>query len=226
MVDKKRNKVLFAEAGKDFVDFLIYILSLPLSAVAKYVAAPSSITKLHNSIELLEPGGHMKPDPSNTRCSSIVIPHLLTHVPLLPRLTPPVTTPVEKTVYCCVNNHRHVKDMVSKNPTRCRCTGSSGYECNQEMNNRVMFSDSSAQTREADYVKEMIPYMVADDLSVTALNSTSVFHAVKLCEPSNVEEREVEFGSDEALKLLKASLHSDTPLTTVFLRPQVKEETD
>ncbi|CAI0411442.1 unnamed protein product [Linum tenue] len=127
MVDKKRNKVLFAEAGKDFVDFLIYILSLPLSAAAKYVAAPSSITKLHNSIELLEPG----------------------------------------------------------------------HQCNQEMNCEVSFSDSSAQTREADYVKEMIPYMVADDLSVTALNSTSVFHAVKLCEPSNVEEREVEFGSDE-----------------------------
>ncbi|CAI0554568.1 unnamed protein product [Linum tenue] len=32
VVDKKRNRVIYAEAQKDFVDLLFYILSLPLSA--------------------------------------------------------------------------------------------------------------------------------------------------------------------------------------------------
>ncbi|CAL1374443.1 unnamed protein product [Linum trigynum] len=60
MIDKARNKVLFAEGEKEFVDLLIYILSLPLAAVANYSAAPSNITKLYDSVKLLEPG-HLKP---------------------------------------------------------------------------------------------------------------------------------------------------------------------
>lgn len=31
LIDKKANKVIFAEAGKAFVDILLYILSLPLA---------------------------------------------------------------------------------------------------------------------------------------------------------------------------------------------------
>lgn len=33
MIDKKRKKFLFAEAGKDFVDFLFTLLSLPVGTV-------------------------------------------------------------------------------------------------------------------------------------------------------------------------------------------------
>lgn len=33
LIDKKHKKVLFAEAGKDFVDFLFTLLSLPVSIV-------------------------------------------------------------------------------------------------------------------------------------------------------------------------------------------------
>ncbi|KAK9106628.1 hypothetical protein Syun_022639 [Stephania yunnanensis] len=35
VVDKKANRVLFAEAKKDFVDFLIGLLSLPLASVTQ-----------------------------------------------------------------------------------------------------------------------------------------------------------------------------------------------
>ncbi|KAK9111506.1 hypothetical protein Scep_019025 [Stephania cephalantha] len=46
LVDRKANKVLFAEAGKDFVDFLICLLSLPLASVlrawTKWLVAPLS----------------------------------------------------------------------------------------------------------------------------------------------------------------------------------------
>ncbi|KAI9157038.1 hypothetical protein LWI28_015907 [Acer negundo] len=45
-VDIKAKKVLFAEAGKDFIDFLIYLLSLPLGTVV-------SLLKEENMMESL-----------------------------------------------------------------------------------------------------------------------------------------------------------------------------
>ncbi|CAN1269350.1 hypothetical protein LINPERPRIM_LOCUS13549 [Linum perenne] len=35
LINKKTNKVIFAEAGKDFVDFLFSILSFPLRTMIK-----------------------------------------------------------------------------------------------------------------------------------------------------------------------------------------------
>ncbi|KAL5801548.1 hypothetical protein ACOSQ3_033180 [Xanthoceras sorbifolium] len=35
LIDTKANKVPFAEAGKDFVDFLFYLISLPVGTVIR-----------------------------------------------------------------------------------------------------------------------------------------------------------------------------------------------
>jgi len=43
MVDKERNKILYAEAGKDFIDALFSFLTLPLGTIARLVAEESNI---------------------------------------------------------------------------------------------------------------------------------------------------------------------------------------
>jgi hypothetical protein len=43
MVDRERNKVVYAEAGKDFVDALLSFLTLPLGTIARLVAKQSNI---------------------------------------------------------------------------------------------------------------------------------------------------------------------------------------
>jgi len=43
MVVKERSKVLYAEAGKDFVDVLFSFLTLPLGTIAVLVAKESNI---------------------------------------------------------------------------------------------------------------------------------------------------------------------------------------
>jgi hypothetical protein len=43
MVDRERNKVLYADAEKDFVEVLLSFLTLPLGTIARLVAAESSI---------------------------------------------------------------------------------------------------------------------------------------------------------------------------------------
>lgn len=43
LIDTKGNKVLFAEAGKDFVDFLFNLLSLPLGNVINLLTKNSMV---------------------------------------------------------------------------------------------------------------------------------------------------------------------------------------
>ena len=54
-VDTKAEKVLFAEAGKDFVDFLFYLLYLPIGTVARLLkeSMAGSLGKLHQTIDNL-----------------------------------------------------------------------------------------------------------------------------------------------------------------------------
>ncbi|KAH7548035.1 hypothetical protein ACOSP7_032659 [Xanthoceras sorbifolium] len=56
LIDTKANKVPFAEAGKDFVDFLFYLISLPVGTVIRLLKENSlvgSFGKIYVSIENL-----------------------------------------------------------------------------------------------------------------------------------------------------------------------------
>ena len=56
LVDTKTKTVLFAEAGKEFVDFVFSLLTLPIGAVAKLVSAGTmhgSVGRLYQSVELI-----------------------------------------------------------------------------------------------------------------------------------------------------------------------------
>ncbi|CAL1408891.1 unnamed protein product [Linum trigynum] len=210
VVDKKKNKVIFAEAQKDFVDLLIYILSLPLSAVVKYLdaAGPSSLVKLHSSVESMREAGYIKPPHSDTGAPSYIIPKLSTYVPSLPRLNPG-NFRARRKLYNCKSSHRHVVDRVHE--------GNWCDSCNEGMGEEVVFVE---REMEADYVKEMVPYMVADDLTVLPLDYSSVFAAMEGFNRADVVEKEVQIGPDEALALLNAALHSKEPLTSVFLKTE------
>jgi hypothetical protein len=62
LVEKSKNKVLYAECGKDFVDVLFSFLTLPLGTIARLVATDSnikavkfgSISSLYQSVENLD----------------------------------------------------------------------------------------------------------------------------------------------------------------------------
>ena len=57
LVDKERNRVIYAESGKDFVETLLSFLTLPLGTVIKLSGKQSnmgSLTMLYQSLEDLE----------------------------------------------------------------------------------------------------------------------------------------------------------------------------
>nr|CAD1839780.1 unnamed protein product [Ananas comosus var. bracteatus] len=57
LVDTRTNKVLFAEAGKDVVDFLFGLLALPVGTIIKLITEESmvgSVANIRQSLESLD----------------------------------------------------------------------------------------------------------------------------------------------------------------------------
>ncbi|KAL6577352.1 hypothetical protein OROMI_011628 [Orobanche minor] len=181
LIDTQAKKVLFAEAGKDCVDFLFYILSLPLSNLISLVGKQGmvgSLANLYESIENLN-DSYMQPNQSkDTLLKPAVSPVTGSCVPLLAIQDAPAY---------------HEKNF---------------YRC------QVM------STGEGGFVKGVVTYMVMDDLVVKPLSTIS---SITLLSKFNVkdvgalEEKVVNLGMTEAVKLLKASLETRNVLTCVFL---------
>ncbi|CAL0304453.1 unnamed protein product [Lupinus luteus] len=47
LIDEEKNKVVYAQAGKDFVDILLSFLTLPLGTIARLVAKESEMKKVN-----------------------------------------------------------------------------------------------------------------------------------------------------------------------------------
>ncbi|KAL4575132.1 hypothetical protein LXL04_021974 [Taraxacum kok-saghyz] len=74
------------------------------------------------------------------------------------------------------------------------------------------------------YVKEVVTYMVMDDLAVkpmSTISSITLINSFGVKDLSRLEEKILHIGKDEALKLLKASLSTSEVLTTLFRQTNV-----
>lgn len=107
LLNKSTNKVLFAEAGKDFVDFLFSILALPIGTVITILTQEQmvgSFGRLYNSLDKL----------SSTHLQSKADKDILLNPPAPSSVRPrtyflqlpnePVPDSTSKTYYCCVRS--------------------------------------------------------------------------------------------------------------------------
>ncbi|KAL7084919.1 hypothetical protein ACP275_14G251600 [Erythranthe tilingii] len=181
LIDTESKRVLFAEAGKDFVDFLFKIQTLPVSTVVvsllqKKQARVGSLTNLYESIENLKK--YMQWNGSKDA--------LLKPAPL-----------------SLVATHIHCP------------------KCYRGMTSSMTYVAPSFYERGIGFVKDMVNYMVMDDLVVmplSTISSIAFLNKLDVKDFSAVREKRVDFGMDEAVKLLSASLHTNNVLTDdVFL---------
>ena len=54
LINKKDDKVVFAEAENDFIDFLFNLLTLPIGTIVSFLPKENSLRDLHESINKLE----------------------------------------------------------------------------------------------------------------------------------------------------------------------------
>ncbi|PWA57464.1 hypothetical protein CTI12_AA408990 [Artemisia annua] len=238
LVDKSGQKVLFAEANKEFVDFLFHIFSLPLGTLIEFLGSKQMVGclgKLKDSIQSLnetyiQPGIH-KDDIFNPKT-----PYNGNTLLLANEASSDNQATSLDSVYTCSVENGHNRPGIGHyvQPSYCKkyatlhagvkCPGCSNY-MSLKMTH-VIPNTAEAEAVEikkklrGGYVKEVVTYMVMDNLVVkpmSTISSISLINSFGVKDLSRLEEKLVSFGKDEALKLLKASLSTDKVLTTLFL---------
>ncbi|KAF7132235.1 hypothetical protein RHSIM_Rhsim09G0159200 [Rhododendron simsii] len=232
LIDTKGKRVLFAEAGKDFVDFLFHLLHLPVGTVVRLLTEQAMVGTLGNLYESIENLSETYFQSNQTKDSVLKpkAPFSATQVPLL---SLDDCTSFDKKLYTCPSNSTRNHDtnpgflrpgQIRYHPYVADNTCAVCPQCNSNMSAEIHFvaavNEVGAAGDQGGFVKGVVTYMVMDDLVVTpmsTISSISVLRKFDVKEVGALEERVVHLGMPEGLKLLKASLHSKTVLTSVFL---------
>ncbi|RHN46225.1 hypothetical protein MtrunA17_Chr7g0239891 [Medicago truncatula] len=209
LVNKETNKVLFAEAGKDFVDVLFSFLTLPLGTIARLVEKESSVgpvtlgclNSLYHCVEDLDEGclgtkinKEMLLQPANSSedyCSSL-------------KLNIDDTEPTK--YFLCTKFPSCVDRCLSISLDKFKC------RCKNPLNRSVMMKHFRN-----GFVNSGATFIIKDDLTVMPnsmdVTNFSLLQNFGIKSASSVKEMNV-----SVLDLLKCSLFSKTPLTDLFLR--------
>uniref|UniRef100_A0A2N9HKK1 DUF674 domain-containing protein n=1 Tax=Fagus sylvatica TaxID=28930 RepID=A0A2N9HKK1_FAGSY len=234
LIDTKSRRVLFAEAGKEFIDFLFHILALPVGTIISLLKKQGTVGSFEKIYESFESFGTTYLQP-NVNKETLLKPKVHTSggtgVPLLlPNIVSSLTS--RKLYGCARTNSSICLDYVADDSRAiCPCCHSCGG--NSTMSRELTFVDTPSATNkgpsregEGGYVKGVITYMVMDDLEVKPMSIISIFTLLNnfnIKEIGVLEEKVVNLSMDEGVKLLKASMQSKSVLTDVFL-PMLKLE--
>jgi hypothetical protein len=199
-IDKKRQRVLFAEADKEFVDFLFSIFTLPVGAVTRLLKEGGGMVgclpSLYRSIENMGVT-YIQPDKDKR---FLLQPNVVMPGAKLPLLLPNVGSTFRQLYRCpysyiSSNCSSYVAD---DNSTICPL-------CNNKMDRIVTFIDPPRAVRaspnsEEGYVKPMVTYMVMDDMEVKPSSSSilvTLLTKFNVKDIGDIEEKVVDVGMDE-----------------------------
>lgn len=260
LVDKRSRRVLYAEARKDAVDFLVGLLRVPTGLAARVIArhaaaagdnddvlaAPGSLGTLYAGARALDDAFFLSATPDRDAILCPALPSaalalLLAGDDSLPAPPapspppPPPPPPMPKRYFRCAGPYG---TSCRGNPTS--VTDVAGLPCpvcRQPMTVEMRWSPGDAHGKLAQaaaqdaaakavvpaggegYVKEVVSYLVMDDLTVEPMSTISAIMLLKkfkVADCSALEELTVDLGHKEAVLLLKAALESTTALTDVF----------
>nr|GEX66230.1 hypothetical protein [Tanacetum cinerariifolium] len=234
LVDKSGQKVLFAEANKDFVDFLFHIFSLPLGTLIEFLGSKQMVGclgKLKDSIQSLnetyiQPGIH-KDDIFNPKTpyngNTLLLANNASCVDQANSLNSIYTCPNGNVCGPRFGSISYCKNYATLHAgAKCPgCSNSMSFEMTHVIPNMAEAEVVEIKKKlRGGYVKEVVTYMVMDDLVVkpmSTISSITFINSFGVKDLRQLEKKLVSFGKDEALKLLKASLSTDKVLTNLFL---------
>ncbi|KAH9703205.1 hypothetical protein KPL70_011036 [Citrus sinensis] len=189
IIEKRANKVIIAEAKKDFVDFLFNLLSLPISTVIRLLKNGSTlgcVDNLYQSLENLN-DAYLQPNQNKDDLLKRHVTAALNAPPLLPEANAANTNCPGKNCSLLMDCRLRFDLFVDSGISTCNCKKPSAGE--------------------GGVVKNLVTYMVSDDLSVTPVSMTSgielLQHNVK--DIGVLEKRVVELGIDEVWSLRMSS---------------------
>lgn len=228
LINKKAQRVLFAEASKDVVDFLFSLLALPVATAVKLVgkdAMVGCVGNLYASVDKLD-STYVQDGAAKDAllCPTVVSPAANTSSSLL-RLPEPSSVQPKNLYRCTGNSYGNCRTFVTDEH------GKACPQCRVSMKTEVQYLPSAgpgsgsgqvaaAQSAVGGFVQGIVTYTVLDDLTVTpmsAISSITLLNTFAVADLGDLEEKKVQLGYNEGLAVLKASLQSKTVLTDVFI---------
>ncbi|CAL0304451.1 unnamed protein product [Lupinus luteus] len=220
LIDKKKNKVLYAQAGKDFVDILLSFLTFPLGTIARVVAKElelknvnvGSLNNLYESVAnldveyfwtetskemLLQPRNYMEDYCQNLKLN--------------------IDDTEKMKFFICQNwecSRKESGSLLSIFKNRnCKCG---------KLMNREISRKNETMINHEGFVPDICSFIIFDNLKMVPDNIQNFvslpmnfgyedFNSIKINTVVNVTRKEM-------VDLLKYSLLSETPLTDFFLK--------
>ncbi|KAL1150322.1 hypothetical protein V6Z11_A10G250100 [Gossypium hirsutum] len=207
LIDPITHRFLLAEATKDFIDFLLNIMSLPIGTVIRLLNKQGTvgcIGNIYDSIENLSESYMLKALEKDILLKPTVMNYSANVAPLLPSMVSLKCTKL----YMCCSTYVLILTIQMWNPSPLKTGGAAG----EKPDEAILF--------DASFVKRVMPYMVMDDLTVRPLSAKSIITLLNhynIKDLGDLEEKVIAVGVNEGLELLRASMLSKTVLTDVFL---------
>ncbi|QCD86879.1 hypothetical protein DEO72_LG3g1408 [Vigna unguiculata] len=182
--DELREKLLFAEASKAVVDFLLNLLCLPIATVIRILnknRMVGSIANLYQSVENLDET-YMQTEQHKDLLLKPSAPVSSQISGLLPSINDTSSNTSTHVFYSCPS---HLGYVTCNNTTRCpqKYCGNTMDSVMQFVGEKVASVEISAE--KSGFVKEVVTYMVMDDLVVQPMSSSS---SITLLNKFNIKE--------------------------------------
>ena len=210
LIDRESQRVLFAEAGKEFIDFLFHSLALPIGTFVPLFekqGIQGSFGNIYESIENLgsinlQPGVSkdtlLKPNVHISDGGGTGLPLLLQNVGSSSSSSSLASTKL----YSCARDNGPCDAYVAYDFSAI-CPS-----CGDVMNHEKYMVDpptpsatkTSSSSTERGYVKELVTFMVTDDLVVkptSTISTITLLNKFNVQEFGALEEKVVNLGVDE-----------------------------
>ncbi|XP_074570550.1 uncharacterized protein LOC141827210 [Curcuma longa] len=201
------NKVLYAEAGQDFVDEIFSFLTFPLGTLKKQLGSRCRIGCLNNlyySATRLASSGYVIEGCEERLLNPKLAPYFNCKDQILG-----VEVEKEEMYYACDYRCR-----LSATRYHCSSPGHRGRKAKRALLIDPKTSPEGLSFPEGSFCKELT-YMVSDELIVTPFSFSSVISLHReISEP--VKMADLVIDKEEVLDLLDAALSSSTALTDAF----------
>ncbi|RHN46341.1 hypothetical protein MtrunA17_Chr7g0241201 [Medicago truncatula] len=219
LVDKQKSKVVYAEAGKDFVDALFSFLTLPLGTIARLVAKESdieavifgSINSLYQSVTDLDQQYLF-----NQTCKEMLLTPRNFMESLIQHMKLNIdNTPVQ---YFACEDWQFCRGDISG--TRVTTFRNQKCICGKRLNAPSLFHVVPI-TDVNGFFKDTATFLIRDDFCVMPDDlETSLFLLKKqgFSDFANVEKKTLHITKNEVVDLLKLSLLSKTPMTDFIFK--------
>ncbi|XP_010501424.1 PREDICTED: uncharacterized protein LOC104778673 [Camelina sativa] len=214
LVDKKKNKVVLAESGKEFVDVLFSFLTVPMGNVVRLIEkyqknqiSEATMIGCFNNLykRVLDMG---TANFMTEACKDMLLYPRSAMENLRKGLKLNIADIEVLKYYMCPKEHRWYSNFCSS-----KC-----YDCGEVMTKE--FKPLYGVAYEEIFVSHKPLFTITDNLKV---GFTSIIHTLKTLKVSgysDVDQLHVEVDHQNVLALLQRLFSSDTPLTDVFLKKQ------